>query len=104
MQDLKERLKADGLFPIDVGIGIASGVVLAGNIGTKNQMNYTVIGEPVNLAQRLESISKPGEIVIANLTKDMIPQGVDPGVEFESMGTIQVKGFSRDVSPLRIVY
>jgi len=104
MQDLKERLKGDGLFPIDVGIGIASGIVLAGNIGTRDQMNYTVIGEPVNLAQRLESISKPGEIIISSITKDMIPQGTDSGVEFGPMGAIQVKGISKEVNPLRILY
>jgi len=104
MQALKERLTADNLFPIDVGIGIASGVVLAGNIGTRDQMNYTVIGEPVNLAQRLESISKPGEIIVSNITREMIPQGADIGVDFESMGAIRVKGISRDISPLRIVY
>jgi len=104
MQTLKSRLEKDGLFPIEVGVGIASGVVLAGNIGTKEQMNYTVIGEPVNLAQRLESISRPGEIVVSSETTDMIPQGSNLDVEFEQMGTIHVKGISRDVNPLRILH
>ena len=104
MQALKNRLQDDGLFPIEVGIGIASGVVLAGNIGTKEQMNYTVIGEPVNLAQRLESISNPGEIVVSSVTTGMIPESAHLDVEFEPMGTIHVKGISRDVNPLRILY
>lgn len=104
MQALTKRLQDDGLFPIEVGIGIASGVVLAGNIGTKEQMNYTVIGEPVNLAQRLESISNPGEIVVSSVTTGMIPEGAQLDVAFEPMGTIHVKGISRDINPLRILY
>jgi class 3 adenylate cyclase/putative methionine-R-sulfoxide reductase with GAF domain len=104
MQALKESLKEDDLFPIDVGVGIASGVVLAGNIGTKEQINYTVIGDPVNLAQRLESVSKPGEIIVSSLTTDMIPEDVTLDLSFEPMGAIHVKGLSRDVSPLRILY
>jgi adenylate cyclase len=104
MQALKESLKEDGLFPIDVGVGISSGVVLAGNIGTKEQINYTVIGDPVNLAQRLESVSNPGEIIVSSLTTDMIPEDVTLDLSFEPMGAIHVKGLSRDVSPLRILY
>ncbi|HNU75480.1 MAG TPA: adenylate/guanylate cyclase domain-containing protein, partial [Deltaproteobacteria bacterium] len=79
-------------------------VVLAGNIGTKNQMNYTVIGEPVNLAQRLESISRPGEIIVSNITTEMIPIGSGISVSFEPMGTIRVKGIERDVSPMKVIY
>ncbi len=104
VQALKQSLQADGLIPIDVGIGIASGVAIAGNIGTKEQMNYTVIGEPVNLAQRLESISKPGEIIVLSATMNLIPEGTSLGVEFEPMGAIHVKGISRDVNPMRILY
>ncbi|HNR50792.1 MAG TPA: adenylate/guanylate cyclase domain-containing protein [Deltaproteobacteria bacterium] len=104
METLKAQLEKDGLFPIDVGAGIATGVVLAGNIGTKNQMNYTVIGEPVNLAQRLESISRPGEIIVSNITTEMIPIGSGISVSFEPMGTIRVKGIERDVSPMKVIY
>jgi class 3 adenylate cyclase/putative methionine-R-sulfoxide reductase with GAF domain len=104
IQKLREDLERDGLFSITVGIGIATGVVLAGNIGTKDQMNYTVIGEPVNLAQRLESISDPGEIIISNVTSENIPEGPDLKVSFEPMGAIRVKGIQRDVSPMKVIY
>ncbi len=104
MKALKKKLQSDGLFPIDVGVGIASGVVLAGNIGTKNQMNYTVIGEPVNLAQRLESVSMPGEIIISSITKEMIPEESGIAMSFEPMGTIRVKGIERDVNPMKVLY
>lgn len=104
MKALKGELEKNSLFPIDVGVGIATGVVLAGNIGTKNQMNYTVIGEPVNLAQRLESVSRPGEIVVSNVTTEMIPREIDISVTFEPMGTIRVKGIERDVNPMKAIF
>lgn len=104
MQKLRKDLERDGLFSITVGIGIATGIVLAGNIGTKDQMNYTVIGEPVNLAQRLESISAPDEIIISNMTSENIPEESDVKVLFEPMGAVRVKGIQRDVSPLKVIY
>ncbi len=104
MEHLRKDLERDGLFSITVGIGIATGIVLAGNIGTKDQMNYTVIGEPVNLAQRLESISAPGEIIVSNITSENIPEESDLQVSFEPMGAIRVKGIQRDVSPLKVIY
>jgi len=87
-----------------VGIGVATGVVVAGNIGTREQMNYTVIGEPVNLAQRLESICKPGEIVVSSLTTSVIPGRADLAVDFEPMGSIRVKGIQREINPFRVRY
>ncbi len=104
IEKLREQLEADNLFPITVGIGIATGVALAGNIGTKNQMNYTVIGEPVNLAQRLESVCDRGEIIISNVTMEMIPPGSDLNASFEPMGAIRVKGIQRDVKPMKVTY
>jgi adenylate cyclase len=102
--DLKSQLVNEGLFPIDVGIGIASGIVLAGNIGTQEQMNYTVIGEPVNLAQRLESIAGEAEIIVAKSTYEQALACPDVKIPFEPMPTVHVKGISREVYPFRIGY
>jgi len=104
IEELRQDLVRDGLFPITVGIGIATGVALAGNVGTKNQMNYTVIGEPVNLAQRLETISEPGEIVVSNSTVEGIPEGASLEVSFEPMGAVRVKGIQRDVNPMKVIF
>lgn len=54
-----------GLFPVKFRIGINSGTMLAGNMGSKERMEYTVVGDTVNLASRLCGIANSGQIVIS---------------------------------------
>lgn len=57
-----------GLPTIDQGIGLNTGPVIAGNIGSKERMEYTVIGDSVNIAARLQGLAKPGEVLVSETT------------------------------------
>lgn len=68
IQQLVEELNIErtnrGLFPVQFRLGINSGEMLAGNMGCKDRMEFTVVGDAVNLASRLCTFASPGEIVI----------------------------------------
>jgi adenylate cyclase len=78
-----------------IRIGIFTGYCTVGNFGSKDQMGYTIIGNPVNAASRLESAACPGETLISYNTWKLINEYVE-GEETEAIG---VKGFH---NPLRV--
>lgn len=69
--------EATGKPPIHMGVGINSGVALAGNLGARQRMEYTVIGDNVNLASRLEGLTKAGQVLISESTMAMVRGLVD---------------------------
>ena len=73
---------------LEVGIGVNYGKVVSGNIGSERQMNYTVIGDSVNLAARLCSHARPGEIVIS----ESVFQRLNDDEGFTEKTPIRVKG------------
>ncbi len=66
LDKFNKEMVVDGFPELSIGIGINYGKVICGNIGSEQQMNYTVIGDTVNLASRLCSAAKPGEIIISD--------------------------------------
>ncbi len=90
--DLKKDWKYFG-YEFGMGVGINTGYMTVGNIGSEMQLDYTVIGNQVNVASRLESNAKAGQILVSQRTYS----SVQNLVEAERIGEIEVKGIHNPV-------
>ena len=92
MAALNERNQGTGRAPLNYGIGVHVGDVMYGNIGSTSRLDFTVIGPAVNMASRLEALTKQlGRTVL--LSRDFA-ELVQPKFELEHVGKHEVRGFS----------
>jgi len=103
--EMQERLvefnadRKEGSPQLRIRIGINSGKAVAGEIGSVNKKEYTVLGDTVNIASRLESgVAKPGMIVIGQNTYDMVAGQF----ECKSLGRFTLKGKANEVNVFEV--
>ena len=99
--ELNSNWAERGLPQLDIGIGINSGDMIAGNIGSSSIMSYTVIGDNVNLGSRLESLNKDygSRIIISDASRTRLTGNYD----IRSLGDVVVKGKTKPVAIYEIV-
>jgi adenylate cyclase len=101
LQKINVAFKLRGLPEIRTGIGLHSGQVVAGNMGHAERMEYTVIGDAVNLASRLEGMTKELQCDVI-LSEDLYRQ-VEKHVDAMPLHKIKVKGRDQEVMVYRLM-
>lgn len=92
---LNERWRCEGRPNLDIGIGINTGDMIVGNVGSERTLSYTVIGDNVNLGSRLESLNKEfgSHIIISEFTKSMLHRNYF----MRFLGRVRVKGKTKEI-------
>ena len=101
MQEALARLNEarEGVRPIKMRIGVNSGSVVVGDIGSPARKDYTVIGDVVNVASRLESsVAQPGQVVIGEATWEAVRHVYTA----DALEEVMLKGKRKGVRPYRV--
>lgn len=94
MTEVNEEVRRLGLGDLGMGIGLNTGEVVVGNIGSERRMKYSVVGSPVNLTARIESFTLGGQILMSGTTLDLL----DDTAQVDGRLRVKVKGLDHSVS------
>jgi adenylate cyclase len=88
---VNEQNRCEGLPEVEMGIGLHTGEVVVGNIGSQQRMKYGIVGSPANLTSRVESYTVGGQILISETTRQEVGPILDIAQDFK----IEAKGIER---------
>jgi len=98
-EEWRKKMKIPEVESFEIGIGIHTGEVIAGNIGNINRMEYTVVSTAVNLASRLENTAEPGQILISQSTYELT-KGL---INTKELPPFNLKNISRPVEVYEVI-
>ncbi|MDZ7787972.1 MAG: adenylate/guanylate cyclase domain-containing protein [Halofilum sp. (in: g-proteobacteria)] len=95
MRALQPQFEREGWPPLEVGIGLNSGLMNVGNMGSEFRMAYTALGDAVNLGSRLEGLTRTYgvDMIVSESTRQAVPE-----FEFRELDVVRVKGKDRPVA------
>jgi len=106
--EIDKSLPPRGPFRLTVGIGIGTGKVYSGVLGSLRKKEFTSIGMPVNIAARLQQLAEPGEILISRSTAAALPAAGQTGedaygiLEIDELPRIRIKGIRNPIPIFKI--
>ncbi len=101
LRTLNDDWRARGLAPLDLGIGLNTGPMVVGNMGSRDRLAYTVMGDTVNVASRLEGLSKQygTRLVIGDATRE----AAGPAFVYRQLDVVAVKGRSEPLAVHEVI-
>ena len=104
LEELNAKRRAENKSDIRIGVGLHTGVVIAGNIGNKRKTEYTVIGDTVNLASRIESMTKTynSSLLISGTTFKLLSEQLKNQLKMSQITNASVRGKQETVDLYRV--
>ncbi len=99
MRPYRERVKGEWGLDFEVRVGINTGLVVVGEVGSDLRLEYTALGDAINVAARMEQTAQPGTVQITEDTRN----AVAPLFDFEDLGGIDLKGKGEPVQAYRVL-
>ncbi len=100
LPELNERWKKKYNLTMGVGIGINRGEVFLGNVGSPERMEFTVIGDTINVASRFSGLARNGQILVTKSVKESL----DSSIECVTLPPSEIKGKAKRIEVFKIIY